>query len=138
MSHKHANVWMDHFVLLFIFYFAVTTSNRIIISSEPCLLRQAPALPVQPRRILSALRTVELPHYCISSSARYHLPNLRYLPRIPQPYLLLIVLMHPNHSFSLPTLGKKNDTPLCNHGSISIFSRFSQQTAVARCIIIIL
>ena len=86
---------------------------------------RAPALPFQSRRILSALRTVNLPHYHIFPSARYPLPNLHSsnssLTRT------LIILMHSNHLFFLPTLGKRVTPSSATTALGAIVSHFSQQ-----------
>ena len=75
---------------------------------------QAPALPFQSRRILSALRTVNLPHYHIllPPGTIYQI----YMARIPQPY------SYPHYPYALqsmifsPDPRQANDTQLCNHG----------------------
>ena len=88
---------------------------------------QAPALPFQSRRILSALRTVNLPHYHISSSARYHLPKSTFRESSHSLTLPFIVLMHSNQLIFLPTLGKRV-TPSCATSALGSNCFMSQPT----------
>ena len=83
--------------------------------------RASASLPVSPHTLRFTDREpATLPH---SSSARYQI----YIPRIPQPYSYFNVLMHSNHLFFLPTLGKRM-TPSCATTALGVtVSRFSQQ-----------
>lgn len=87
----------------------------------PCLLGQAPALPLQPRRIPSALRTVTATllhmNILLPPVTIYRISN----PPIPQPSP--IILMHPFPLFS-PSSAKRM-TPSCattsSRGIVSMF-----------------
>lgn len=96
--------------------------------SDPVPFEEAPALLVQPRRtILSALRTVNLPHHYILLLPR-QVPSTEFTShRLPQP-TLPSSFMHPKNSFSLslPTLCKRM-TPSCATTALGVIvSSFSQ------------